>query len=81
MNKSFQTLQVLIENKIINVDDFYTINFRKSSVQFQGKYNSKLIQHLSTDYGVEFTIDEGFTLGTMTYQDENGSSEVEFAFT
>jgi hypothetical protein len=81
MNKSFQTLQALIENKIINADDFYTINFRKHAVQLQGKYNSKLIQQLSNDYGVEFTIDGGFTVGTMTYQDENGSSKVEFTFT
>jgi hypothetical protein len=81
MNKSFQTLQALIENKIINADDFYTINFRKYSVQLQGKYNSKLIQQLSNDYGVEFAIEGGFTVGTMTYQDENGSSKVEFTFT
>ena len=81
MNKSFQTLQALIENKIINADDFYSITFGKWSVRLQGKYNSKLIQQLSRDYGVEFAIDGGFAGGTMTYQDENGGSEVEFTFT
>ncbi len=81
MNKSFQTLQALIENKIINADDFYSITFGKWAVQLQGKYNSKLIQQLSRDYGVKFAIDGGFAGGTMTYQDENGGSEVEFTFT
>ena len=81
MNNSFQTLQALIENKIINADDFYSITFGQWSVRLQGKYNSQLIQQLSRDYGVEFTIDGGFTVGTMTYQDENGGSEVEFTFT
>jgi len=50
-------------------------------VRLQGKYNSQLIQQLSINYGVEFTINGGFTVGTMTYQDENGGSEVEFTFT
>ena len=81
MNKSFQTLQVLIENKIINADDFYSISFKKTSVELQGEYNSRLIQQLSRDYAVEFAIDGGCTGGEMLYQDENGSSKVEFTFT
>ena len=81
METSFQTLQALFDNKIINANDFYSITFGKWSIQLQGKYNSKLIKQLSRDYGVEFTINEGFTLGIMTYQDDNGGSKVEFTFT
>jgi hypothetical protein len=81
MNNSFQTLQSLIENKIIQLDDFYTSSFSKWEVRVQGKYNAKLIEKLTNDYGVEFKVENGFTVGTMAYQDENGDSKLEITFT
>ena len=81
MNNSFQTLQALIDNKIIDIDNYYSVNFRKWSVNLQGDYNSKLIQHLSREYGATFTIEGGFVVGSMAYQDENGGVEIKFTFT
>jgi hypothetical protein len=79
MNNSFQTLQALIDNKIIDIDNYYSVNFRKWSVDLQGNYDSKLIQHLSRDHGATFTIEGGFAVGSMAYQDEN--VVINFTFT
>ena len=81
MNNSFQTLQALIDNKIITLTDYYSVNIRKWGVDLQGVYNADVIRTLSIDYGVTFKIDKGYATGKLEYSDENGGAQVEFTFT
>ncbi len=81
MNNSFQALQALIDNKIITLSDYYSVNVRKWGIDLQGVYSSDVIRTLSIDYGVKFKIDKGYATGKLEYTDEKGGAQVQFTFT
>ena len=82
MKNSLETLQALIDNKIIDIQDYYVTTLVKWDVALQGKFNSKLIQRLTEVHGVDFKVKEqGFVEGELRYQSDNADCKVTFTFT
>ena len=79
MNGSLQTLQIIIDKGIINVDDFYSITLQTNAqVNLQGEYNAKLIRRLTLVYAVEFNLDQnGYTEGRMCIDGDHLPTEVQ----
>jgi hypothetical protein len=78
MNTNFKILQQLVELKIVDLDDFYSVSFSKYEIGLQGQFNPKLVATLSRDSGVKFKTNEsGYVTGRMHYNSsESGELQI-----
>lgn len=46
MNKTYETLQQLINTEIIKLEDWYTITCNRGNLELQGDYNPNIVRFL-----------------------------------
>jgi len=83
MNTNFKILQQLVELKIVDLDNFYSVTFSEYRIDLQGRFNPKLTASLSRDSGVKFTTNEsGYVEGEIHYNSsESGYLEIKVTLT
>ena len=77
MNKQFNIIQHLVSNGIINLDDFYTVSFKKNKISLQGKYSSDKISDYTEFFSFHVTGCNGF----IEANNDIDGIEVEIVFT
>ncbi len=80
MQHYLETLNALTTDKIVNIDDYYSIGLQ-SGVQFQGRYNAEIVKDFKAKQdalGIEFIVEYN---GYMTIQFRYNSTIVEITLT